>query len=152
MYTGKTEQPCCLCDDPDTAARIDLPPAAIPEMANSDPIAWQDVEGEVSIHFCESDWELVRELVLDLGQNPLGKCNVARASFDLREDFEALLNDIRDEPDQSGVEADLLEHSEQALAGGDDADASDRERVQALLVQWVLDERPETGTPAADGE
>jgi hypothetical protein len=152
MYTGKTEQPCCLCDDPDTAARIDLPPAAIPEMANSDPIAWQDVEGEVSIHFCASDWELVRELVLDLGQNPLGKCNVARASFDLREDFEALLNDIRDEPDQSGVEADLLERSEQALAGGDDADASDRERVQALLVQWVLDERPETGTPAADGE
>ncbi len=152
MYTGKTEQPCCLCDDPDTAARIDLPPAAIPEMANSDPIAWQDVEGEVSIHFCASDWELVRELVLDLGQNPLGKCNVARASFDLREDFEALLNDIRDEPDHSGVEADLLERSEQALAGGDDADASDRERVQALLVQWVLDERPETGTPAADGE
>jgi hypothetical protein len=151
MYTGKTEQPCCLCDDPDTAARIDLPPAAIPEMANSDPIAWQDVEGEVSIHFCASDWELVRELVLDLGQNPLGKCNVARASFDLREDFEALLNDIRDEPDHSGVEADLLERSEQALAGGD-ADASDRERVQALLVQWVLDERPETGTPAADGE
>ncbi|MDH5019587.1 hypothetical protein [Halobacterium rubrum] len=151
MYTGKTEQPCCLCDDPDTAARVDLPPAAIPEMANSDPIAWQDVEGEVSIHFCASDWELVQELVLDLGQNPLGKCNVARASFDLREDFEALLNDIRDEPDHSGVEADLLDRSEQALAG-DDGDASDRERVQALLVQWVLDERPETGTPATDGE
>ncbi|SEW27298.1 hypothetical protein [Halobacterium jilantaiense] len=150
MYTGKTEQPCCLCDDPDTAARVDLPPAAIPEMANSDPIAWQDVEGEVSIHFCASDWELVRDLVLDLGQNPLGKCNVARASFDLREDFEALLNDIRDEPDHSGVEADLLERSERALSG--DGDASDSERVQALLVQWVLDERAETGTPAADGE
>jgi len=150
MYTGKTEQPCCLCDDPDTAARVDLPPAAIPEMANSDPIAWQDVEGEVSIHFCASDWELVRDLVLDLGQNPLGKCNVARASFDLREDFEALLNDIRDEPDHSGVEADLLDRSERALSGG--GDASDRERVQALLVQWVLDERAETGTPAVDGE
>jgi len=150
MYTGKTEQPCCLCDDPDTAARVDLPPAAIPEMANSDPIAWQDVEGEVSIHFCASDWELVRDLVLDLGQNPLGKCNVARASFDLREDFEALLNDIRDEPDHSGVEADLLDRSERALSG--DGDASDRERVQALLVQWVLDERAETGTPAVDGE
>lgn len=151
MYTGKTEQPCCLCDDPDTAARVDLPPAAIPEMANSDPIAWQDVEGEVSIHFCASDWELVQELVLDLGQNPLGKCNVARASFDLREDFEALLNDIRDEPDHSGVEADLLERSEQALEDSDGS-RSDRERVQALLVQWVLDERAETGTPAADGE
>lgn len=151
MYTGKTEQPCCLCDDPDTAARVDLPPAAIPEMANSDPIAWQDVEGEVSIHFCASDWELVQELVLDLGQNPLGKCNVARASFDLREDFEALLNDIRDEPDHSGVEADLLERSEQALEDSDGS-GSDRERVQALLVQWVLDERAETGTPAADGE
>jgi len=153
MYTGKTEQPCCLCDDPETATRVDLPPAAIPELANSDPVAWQDVEGEVSIHFCASDWELVRELVLDLGQNPLGRCNVARASFDLREDFEALLNDVRDEPDQSGVEADLLERSERALAAGE-GEASDRERVQALLVQWVLGERPETGgTPAGvDGE
>jgi len=150
MYTGKTEQPCCLCDDPDTAARIDLPPAAIPEMANSDPIAWQDVEGEVSIHFCESDWALVRDLVLDLGQNPLGRCNVARASFDLREDFEALLNDVRDEPDHSGVEADLLAESEAVLE--DDGDATDRERVEALLVQWVLGERPETGTPAFEGE
>jgi len=149
MYTGKTEQPCCLCDDPDTAARVDLPPAAIPEMANSDPIAWQDVEGEVSIHFCASDWELVRDLVLDLGQNPLGRCNVARASFDLREDFEALLNDVRDEPDHSGVEADLLARSEAAL---DDGEATERERVEALLVQWVLGERPETGTPPFDGE
>jgi hypothetical protein len=144
MYTGKTEQPCCLCDYPDTEARVDLPPAAIPEMANSDPVAWQDVEGEVSIHFCASDWELVRDLVLELGQNPLGRCNVARASFDLREDFEALLNDVRDEPDHSGVEADLLARSEAALSG----EATDRERVEALLVQWVLDERPETGTPA----
>ena len=149
MYTGKTEQPCCLCDDPDTEARVDLPPAAIPEMANSDPVAWQDVEGEVSIHFCASDWELVRDLVLELGQNPLGRCNVARASFDLREDFEALLNDVRDEPDQSGVEADLLARSEAAL---DDGEATDRERVEALLVQWALDERPETGTPAVDRE
>jgi hypothetical protein len=135
MYTGKTEQPCCLCDDPDTARRIDLPPRAIPEMANSDPIAWQDVVGEVSIHFCASDWALVRDLVLDMHQNPLGKCNVARASFDLRADFEALLNDIRDEPDHSGVERDLLERSRNALA---DDDASDRDRVQATIVQWVL--------------
>ncbi|MCF2207444.1 hypothetical protein KI372_10715 [Halobacterium salinarum] len=141
MYTGKTEQPCCLCDDPDTVTRIDLPPAAVPEMANSGPIAWQDIEGSVSIHFCDSDWGVVRDLVLDMGQNPLGKCNVARASFVLREDFEALLNDVRDEPDHSGVEAELLADSERVRAAAEEA--TDSERVQAALVQWVLDEQAE---------
>ncbi|WP_135852988.1 hypothetical protein [Halorussus salinus] len=138
MYTGKTEKPCCLCDDPETAMRIDLPPRAIPAMKHSGPIAWQDVVGEVSIHFCASDWELVRDLVLDLGQNPLGKCNVARASFDLREDFEALLNDVRDEPDQSGVERRMLDRSEEVFAGA--GQFTDRDRVEATLVRWVLED------------
>jgi len=136
MYTGKTEKPCCLCADPETAMRLDLPPRAIPEMKHSGAIAWQDVVGEVSIHFCESDWELVRDLVLDLDQNPLGRCNVARASFDLREDFEALLNDVRDVPDQSGVESEMLERSEAVFAG--DGQFTDRDRVEAKLVRWVL--------------
>ncbi|PSQ50500.1 hypothetical protein BRD12_04610 [Halobacteriales archaeon SW_12_67_38] len=61
MYTGKTEQPCCLCGDPDTATRLDLPPRAVRSMKNAGSIAWRDIVGEVSIHFCESDWALVFE-------------------------------------------------------------------------------------------
>jgi hypothetical protein len=148
MYTGKTEKPCCLCADPETAMRLDLPPRAIPEMKHSGAIAWQDVVGEVSIHFCESDWELVRDLVLDLDQNPLGRCNVARASFDLREDFEALLNDVRDVPDQSGVESEMLERSEAVFAG--DGQFTDRDRVEAKLVRWVLDADDLASTISAD--
>ncbi len=134
MYTGKTEQPCCLCDDPETVARIDLPPRAIPLMRHGEVIAWQDVVGEVSVHFCESDWGLVSELVLELDQNPLSRCNVARASFDLREDFEALLNDVRDEPDQSPLERRMLAESEAAIEDG-----TERERVEARLVRLALD-------------
>ncbi|WP_256299224.1 hypothetical protein [Haloarchaeobius salinus] len=137
MYTGKTEQPCCLCDDPDTAVRVDLPPRAVPEMKHADAIAWQDIVGEVSIHFCANDWELVRDLVLDIGKSPLPRCNVARASFDLREDFEALLSDVRDEPDHGPVERRMLEESEAALAADD---AEDPARVQARIVQWTLAE------------
>jgi hypothetical protein len=29
MYTGRTEKPCCLCGDPETAHRIDIPPRTI---------------------------------------------------------------------------------------------------------------------------
>ncbi len=137
MYTGKTEQPCSLCDDPETAVRVDLPPRAIPLMKHGEVIAWRDVVGEVSVHFCEDDWALVRDLVLEMDQNPLSRCNVARASFDLREDFEALLNDVRDEPDHSPLEARLLERAETALDSG-----TDRERVEARLIRWSLGHRP----------
>jgi hypothetical protein len=140
MYTGKTEQPCCLCDDPDAPVRVDLPPRAIPELKHGDPIAWQDVVGEVSVHFCESDWTVVRDLVLDVGMSPLPRCNAARASFDLREDFEALLDRTRDEPDQSGVESRLLERSERVLAEyGEDSLHSERDLVEAKIVRWVLE-------------
>ncbi|WP_435318010.1 hypothetical protein [Haloarchaeobius sp. TZWSO28] len=138
MFTGKTEQPCCLCDDPETATRIDLPPRAVPAMKHADAIAWQDIVGEVSIHFCANDWELVRDLVLDMGMNPLGRCNVARASFDLREDFEAMLSQTRDEPDHGPVEQRMLEESEAVLEA---EEATDRARVEALLVRWTLSER-----------
>ncbi|WP_458207695.1 hypothetical protein [Haladaptatus sp. NG-SE-30] len=142
MYTGKTEQPCCLCDDPDAPVRIDLPPSAVPEMKYGDPIAWRDIVGEVSIHFCESDWNVVRDLVLDLEMSPLPRCNVARASFDLREDFEALLDSTRDEPDQSRVESRLREKSERVVAEfGDDSLHSDRDLVEARIVLGTLDEK-----------
>jgi hypothetical protein len=137
MYTGRTEQPCCLCDDGDTVARLDLPPRAVTLMRNSGPIAWRDIVGEVSIHFCESDWELVRELVLDMGMQPLSRCNVARASFSLREDFEALLNETRDEPDQTALERRVIDRSRAVL---DDHDAEPQAAVQARVVLRALDE------------
>ncbi|WP_458187633.1 hypothetical protein [Haladaptatus sp. NG-WS-4] len=144
MYTGKTEQPCCLCDEPDAPVRIDLPPRAVPEMKHGDPIAWRDIVGEVSIHFCENDWNTVRDLVVDLGMSPLPRCNVARASFDLREDFETLLDRPREEPDHNGVESRLREKSEDVVeAYGEDSLYTDRDLVEARIVQWVLDgDRP----------
>lgn len=137
MYTGRTEQPCCLCDDVDTVARLDLPPRAVTLMRNSGPIAWRDIVGEVSIHFCESDWDLVRELVLDMGMQPLSRCNVARASFSLREDFEALLNETRDEPDQTALERRVVDRSRTVV---DDPDAEPQAAVQARVVLRALDE------------
>jgi len=146
MYTGRTEQPCCLCDSPDTVARIDIPPRAVQLMKHSDPIAWRDIVGEVSIHFCESDWETVSDLVVDLGMNPLSRCNVARASFDLREDFEALLNDTREEPDQTELEARMLAEAEETLAALDDPMTEARAVVEAHVV---VDSLAEFGVASA---
>jgi len=145
MYTGKTGKPCCLCGREETATRIDLPPRAIPAMENAGPIAWRDVEGEVSVHFCAEDWETVRDLVLDTGMSPLGRCNAARADFDLRAEFEALLNDRRGEPDHAAVEDRLLER---ARAAGEEA--TDRERVQGWLVRHVLAGAAPTGADAEE--
>lgn len=139
MYTGKTEQPCCLCGDPDTVTRLDLPPRAVQLMQHSGPIAWRDIVGEVSIHFCQSDWDLVRDLVLNVGVSPLSRCNVAHASFDLREDFEALLNQTRAEPDQTELESRLLARSEEVLDREDDL-VEDRDVVEAKVIRWALAE------------
>ena len=136
MYTGKTERPCCLCDDPDTEARIDLPPRAVPEMKHGGPIAWQDIEGEVSIHFCADCWETVRELTLETGLSPLPRCNAARADFDLREDFEALLNDVREEPDHGPTERRMRRESEAVLAAPEDH--SEGAVVEALVVRELF--------------
>jgi hypothetical protein len=140
MYTGKTEQPCCLCGDPDTTARLDLPPRAVQLMQHGDPIAWRDIVGEVSIHFCQNDWDLVRDLVLNVGVSPLSRCNVAHASFDLREDFEALLNQTREEPDQTELESRLLDRSAEVLDADDDALVEERDVVEATVVRWALAE------------
>jgi hypothetical protein len=139
MYTGKTEQPCCLCGDPDTVTRLDLPPRAVQLMQHSGPIAWRDIVGEVSIHFCQSDWDLVRDLVLNVGVSPLSRCNVAHASLDLREDFEALLNQTRAEPDQTELESRLLARSEEVLAREDDL-VEDRDVVEAKVIRWAFAE------------
>ncbi|WP_336344699.1 hypothetical protein [Halalkalicoccus ordinarius] len=145
MYTGKTERPCCLCRNPETGSRIDLPPRAITHMRHAGAIAWQDVVGEVSIHFCADDWALVRELVLEMGLNPLSRCNVAYASFDLREDFEALLNATREGPDHAPIERRMRERSETVLSSPDEHEL--RDRVEARIVGFVLEDEPERSVP-----
>jgi len=141
MYTGRTEQPCCLCGDRETVARLDLPPRAVRLMKHSDPIAWRDIVGEVSVHFCESDWDLVSELALDVGVLPLSRCNAARASFNIREDFEALLNETRSEPDQTALEERLLARADRILDDYDDDPMVERrDAVEAWIVRTALEE------------
>ncbi len=149
MYTGKTQQPCCLCGREETDVRIDIPPRAVQLLENSGPIAWRDIEGDVSLHFCESDWETVRDLVLDAGMTPLPRCNAARADFVLREDFEALLNDVREEPDQAPLEREMLAEADRVVAEFDDADSlhSERALVEARIVQWAFEELGAQPTP-----
>lgn len=146
MYTGQTEQPCCLCGLEETDARIDLPPRAVQLLDNSGPIAWRDIEGEVSLHFCADDWATVRDLVLEMGMTPLPRCNAARASFVLREDFEALLNDTRGEPDQLPLEREMLRDAETTLEDyGEDPHVSDRDAVEAWVVRNALTELDTAG-------
>ncbi|MFB6192493.1 MAG: hypothetical protein ABEI11_04135 [Haloarculaceae archaeon] len=151
MYTGKTEQPCCLCGREETDARLDVPPRAVTLMENGGPIAWRDIEGAVSLYFCGDDWATVRDLVLETGMSPLPRCNAARASFVLREDFEALLNDVREEPDQTPLEAEMRADAEAALSDYDaDPHVTDRDAVEARVVLWALEET--TGADAADAD
>ena len=142
MYTGRTEKPCCLCGNPETAHRIDVPPRAVQLLKHSGPIAWRDIEGEVSLYFCQNDWETVRELVLETGMSPLSRCNAGRASFVLREDFEALLNDTRAEPDQRPLERKFRQSAEEALERYEDGDEliEDRDLIEARIVMWALDD------------
>jgi len=140
MYTGKRETACCLCGNPDTSSRLDLPPRAVPLLKHSEPIAWRDIVGEVSLYFCAADWETVEELVLETGMSPLSRCNAARADFDLREDFEALLNEVRDEPDHSELEREMQAAARETLSNRDDPYVEARDVVEARVVEWVFED------------
>ena len=140
MYTGRTDTPCCLCGNPKTHSRIEVPPRAVTLMKNSGPIAWQDIVGPVTIQFCEDDWELVCDLVLEMGHHPLSWCNVAYASFDLREDFEAMLTETKAAPDQRALETRLRERSQSVLAAADDPLTETRALVEATVIDAALDE------------
>ncbi|PSP86911.1 hypothetical protein BRC90_11865 [Halobacteriales archaeon QS_4_69_34] len=149
MYTGKTEQPCCLCGDPESVARLDLPPRTIQLLRHSGSIAWRDVVGELSIHFCASGWTLVTELALDAGMHPLSRCNAARASFDVREDFEALLADVREEPDQTAMERRMLAASRRVVeCYGEDELIEERDLVEARVIELALSELGVAATTA----
>lgn len=149
MYTGRTDTPCCLCGNPQTTSRIEVPPRAVQLMKNSGPIAWQDIVSPVTLQFCADDWELVSELALDMGHHPLSRCNVAYASFDLREDFEALLNTTKAVPDQTALEGRLLEESHAVLESADDPLTEERQLVEATVIDLTLAELG-VSRPAAD--
>ena len=141
MYTGKRQRPCCLCRNPETSHRLDLPPRAIEAMDRSGRISWRDVVGEVSLYFCESDWETVRDLTLEVGMNPIGKCNAACADFDLREDFEALTNAVRDREDHAAREQERLSRARETLATREAGEAVEtRDIVEACVVKWTLED------------
>jgi hypothetical protein len=139
MYTGQTVEPCCLCDDARTVQQIDLPPRCVQLMQHAGSVAWQDVVGPLSLYFCESDWELVCDLVLELGQNPIGRCSVARASMTIREDFETYLSTTREVPDQRPLEAEMRATAQAALADPS-SPVDTREQVQARVLLWSLEE------------
>ena len=140
MYTGRTDTPCCLCGNPKTTSRIEVPPRAVQLMKNSGPIAWQDIVSPVTLQFCADDWELVRDLAVEMGHHPLSRCNVAYASFDLREDFEAMLNTTKAVPDQTKLETRLLERSHEVLDSVDDPLTEERQLVEATIIDTALDE------------
>jgi len=139
MFTGRTDTPCCLCGQAKTDSRIEVPPRAVTLMKNSGPIAWQDIVSPVTLQFCADDWELVADLALDMGHHPLSRCNVAYASFDLREDFEALLNETK-EPNQTELEARLRSRSREVLDSADDPLTEQRALVEATVIEVALDE------------
>lgn len=139
MYTGKRERPCCLCGNPDTARRLDVPPRAVGAMKHSGRVAWRDILGEVSIYFCASDWETVRDLVLETGMNPISRCNAARADFDLRDDFEALTNDTRSRQDHDAHEAEMLADARETIAAFERGeDVEEQHIVEARVVEWTM--------------
>jgi hypothetical protein len=152
MYTGRTEKPCCLCGTPETAHRIEIPPRAVQLLKHSEPIAWRDIEGEASLYFCEDDWGTVRDLVLEMGMSPLSRCNAGRASFVLREDFEALLNDTREEPDQRPLERRLRNEAEATIdryEAGDEL-LETRDLIEARIVTWALEDLEQASAAADD--
>ncbi|MFD1642592.1 hypothetical protein [Halohasta litorea] len=139
MFTGRTDTPCCLCGQAKTTSRIEVPPRAVTLMQNSGPIAWQDIVSPVTLQFCADDWALVADLALDMGHHPLSRCNVAYASFDLREDFEALLNETK-EPNQTELEARLSTRSREVLESADDPLTEQRALVEATVIEVALEE------------
>jgi hypothetical protein len=123
---------------------VDLPPVAITLLRHGDPLACQDVVGEVSL--CADDWTTVRDLVLEVGTSPLSRCNAAHADVDLRQGFETMVDGTREEQDHEELERAMLERSRRTLAEG----GTDRELVEARLVQWALEDarRNPPGTPS----
>ena len=142
VYAGLKKTSCCLCGRDETYMRIELPPRTLNLLENGDPIAWRDVVGTVTLRFCESDWELVRDLAIEMDTHPLSRCNAAHVSLDLRADHEALFTATKAATDQTELEARLEREAEATLEAADAADSytDDRDVVEALVVLRALEE------------
>jgi hypothetical protein len=83
--------------------------------------------------------------------SPLSRCNAARASFVLREDFEALLNATREEPDQTPLEQEMLADIRDVKRRWetDDAHVDTRDIVEARIVDWALSDLDAVEEPIA---
>jgi len=83
-----------------------------------------------------------------MDHHPLSRCNVAYASFDLREDFEAMLNETKEAVDHAEMERRLLERSREVLADADDPMTEPRDLVEAAVIDAALAELdPVPSTP-----
>jgi len=84
--------------------------------------------------------------------SPLSRCNAGRASFVLREDFEALLNATRAEPDQRPLERELRAEAERTLERYESGDemVETRDLVEARVVTWALEDLGTAPAPADD--
>ena len=140
MYAGLKNTPCCLCGRDETQSRIEVPPRALDLMENGGPIAWQDVVGSVTLRFCADDWALVSDLAVEMDTHPLGRCNAAHVSLDLREDHEALLSATKEATDQTEFEARLATRAEETLEAIDDPYTETRDVVEAIVVLRALEE------------
>jgi hypothetical protein len=83
--------------------------------------------------------------------SPLSRCNAARASFVLREDFEALLNATREEPDQTPLEERMLSEARDVKRRwqNDDDLVETRDLVEARIVEWALTDLDAVEEPIA---
>ncbi|SNR32251.1 hypothetical protein [Halorubrum vacuolatum] len=140
MYAGLKRTPCCLCAREETHTRIAVPPRAITLMKNGEPIAWRDVVGTVTLRFCRDDWELVRDLAIEMDTHPLSRCNAAHVSLDLREDHEALLSATKEATDQTELESTLEARAEETLAAAQDPHTEARDVVEAIVVLCALED------------
>ncbi len=140
MYAGLTNTPCCLCGREETSTRIAVPPRALTLLRNGEPIAWRDVVGPVTIRFCADDWSVVRDLAIRMDTHPLSRCNAAYASFDLREDHEALLSATKEATDQTALEERLASRATATLDAVDDPYTEERDVVEAIVVLRALEE------------
>ena len=75
-----------------------------------------------------------------MGLLPLGRCHAARASMVFRADCDALLNDVRDEPNQTPLQRRKRDQAEAHVAEYPDSNVSERDLVEARIVLDALEE------------
>lgn len=72
--------------------------------------------------------------------HPLSRCNIVRADFSIRENFEALLDSTHDEPGQTEQENRLLAGARAVIDGADDPMIEERSLAKAHIVVRAMAE------------